>query len=69
MLELLFWAWAVVALLAFVWTGPWILKNLWCGEIELFAFCAWPILCALTPILIVFGFLVMGWEKITGKEV
>jgi hypothetical protein len=69
MLEFLFWAWAVVAILAFLWTGPWIIKNLWNNEIELFAFVAWPVLCALVPFILILGFMIMGWEKITGKEI
>lgn len=68
-MELLFWAWALVAFAALLWTAPWILKNLWNNEIELFAFVAWPFLCALVPFLILLGFLVIGWEKVTGKEV
>jgi hypothetical protein len=68
MLELLFWAWAVVASLAFLWTAPWMLKNLWNNEVELFAFVAWPIICALTPFLIILGFVAMGMDKFTGKD-
>jgi hypothetical protein len=67
--ELLFWAWAAVAGGAFLWTAPWMLKNFWNNEIELFGFVAWPIVCALVPFLIVLGFLVIGWEKMLGREI
>lgn len=68
MLDVLFWAWAIVAILAFLWTGPWMIKGLWNNDTHLAALFIWPALCALVPFLIILGFLVMGWDKITGKE-
>ncbi|QIN94122.1 hypothetical protein PP459_gp111 [Streptomyces phage Wakanda] len=68
MLELLFWAWAIVAILAFVWSGPWVITGVADGNVEPVGLLIWPVGCALVPFLIVFGFLLLGWEKITGKK-